>query len=141
MDLKHTDFRIGNYVRHEWHPYPNPMIGRVTGIFFQNASWVVEVRMTEKCDIEKIIPFLIEERILSDMGLKKSQKTDDNRKVWVTDYYMFLNHHYWFSFSKRSGLLKFYIDDIFVKEFQYVHQVQNFYFALTGDELPVNFSL
>lgn len=66
------------------------------------------------------------------------RKSRDNEFVWVTQYYMFLNPDSgWYFRYKFDGFVSFNFGDLFVKDIQFVHQLQNLYFALTGEELNV----
>jgi hypothetical protein len=45
----------------------------------------------------------------------------------------------WFTISERDGFYKFCnIRDLIGKQFHYVHQLQNLYFCLTGNDLSYN---
>lgn len=83
--------------------------------------------------IEKCKPIPITEEYLIRLGFQRKSRGKDF--VWIHDYYMFNNvKSGWYFVFKFDGLISFCFGKLFVKEFRFVHQLQNFYFEITGDE-------
>jgi len=72
--------------------------------------------------LAKFEPILLTESWLIDFGLEKMKESE-----YTQDSYYFGKYHLWLT----SGVILFSDKDII----QYVHQLQNLYFALTGEEL------
>lgn len=124
--MKSTELRIGNLFQD------------------QNGNLLEVAELTEDNQVFKVVdrskfplpdgwqsePIHITEEWLERLGFVVG-----SLKRWTTKYYMF--HSFWYINFKRDGFCSFIAFDCFLKEAQYVHQLQNLYFALTGEELTL----
>jgi len=110
--MKATELRIGNYV------YPFDDINLVDEkIIFRDF---VKVSVKDLSDTNHLYPIPITEEWLLKFGFKKHKAWDDSFYYLKSDVDIF---------EYLSG---FEHNDFHIK---YVHQLQNLYFALTGEEL------
>jgi hypothetical protein len=125
--MKENELRIGNWVRHcaAW-SY------RQDADDFEefNFQWKLEdfyalCECTLDIDNVEYIP-LTEEWLLK-FGFETSDW--DNNSTYRK---MIGNNDYTIVFDEYSNTM---VGDILIKEIKYVHQLQNLYFALTGEEL------
>jgi len=124
MELQAAELRIGNLVN-----FNNISIGEVTvlnntrniGIVLENGVY------RDNNDLFKPIP--LTEEWLVKLGLK--QDTID--KYW----YFHPTYNKFYPLYRRGVYWGFNGLGLGVKEIKYVHQLQNLYFALTGEELTV----
>lgn len=111
--IKANELRIGNYVQHE--PYPD-------------ERWLVDMRLLESIDLELVecvgIPLTTE--ILVKCGFELFpwgwvSRVANKRSVRITAF------HFLFEREGQTSL-----------KIKSLHQLQNLYFALTGEELEVS---
>jgi hypothetical protein len=133
-EIKITDLRIGNYIQElECEPYYfqveeiSKFVGYELWVKLRNGS--IKTKNPE--------PILLTEEWLLKFGFNKDYKEgyigiDTNNTDFVLSEPKVLGdfqNHYAFEF-KSGGWSKF-------NEFEYVHELQNFFFALTKNELSV----
>jgi hypothetical protein len=116
--MKSTELRIGNLV-YDTKGYVNTIdLEAITYIFKESLNQVKPIPLTE----EWLLKF----------GFK-------NRPDGICDHWhLGINPitHDWMIELKNLGAGFFYINGYF--NIKYVHQLQNLYFALTGEELAIN---
>ena len=120
--MKPNELRINNYVKVQLCTNP---IQIITNIMF-NGIYTVDTENVDYADVE---PIKLTDKWLINFGFEKTEWDNNN------------------SFRKMVGnndyTIVFYsnciceIGDVIVKEIQYVHQLQNLYFALTENELQI----
>ncbi len=121
-----SELRIGNWVN-----LYDDFNSQVTGLTNKGKVWCVENPHDEGCawNTDKIKPIPLTEEWLLKFGFEKLHK----------DFYLdYLNMT--FSFDVKYGmgiLLRTHEDSIDQKHIKHVHQLQNLYFALTGEELKI----
>ena len=140
--MKSTELRLGNYF--------NP-IDRSNQVHLPLTGFIFKVLKIGIFDVEAIqfdkhpaqvekydffptndtSPILLSEEWLLKLGFER--KYNNDKPVWVINHYMFLDFSFHIS-AKESGFFSF---NCFLKELKYVHELQNLYFALTGDELII----
>jgi len=124
--MKAEDFRVGNLVRVKSSKVAIP----ITLIRLSNFSVGME-------DIE---PIPVTEGVLSDFGF---EKVVDNRGVTGYVEYELCVGQVNIVVEKEKlpkyedDEFKFYLDDCYLKHIEYVHQVQNLYYAVSGEELSL----
>lgn len=141
MALSAKDLRIGNLVKSnnpKHHPRILGEILVVTGIYpttgFENekAHGVNLEHVNQKPNtyyesysqfIKFIEPIQLTEEILLKFDFDKIENGTYLNKFYVTIV---------------SGYFVFWITDIYSVAIKYVHELQNLYFALTGEELEIN---
>ena len=107
--MKETELRVGNYILDTFN-------GRITCVNWQEISWIQE-------GTDRYKPIELTEEILLKCGFSKSY-TKGVFKLgdFTIDVY-----------SKTWKFKREWIDI----NFKYLHQLQNLYFALTGQELEI----
>ena len=128
--MKASELRIGNYIK----------------LMFNYEDYeTIQVTSDELVDVDKkradYEPLLLTEDWLFKFGFKNTDK-DDNDYITYTD----ANHDYYLQIDTRRRDGKYTIldnsfDDLrafSMVDIVYVHQLQNLYFALTGEELIMN---
>lgn len=139
--MKATELRIGNFV---WDDYSGEMI--VSGIAKQNGLQE-ELRLKKHNGLpegsyicETIQPIPITEEWLLKFGFKVglNERDDEDDRIILHVYRNKI------SIAEKNKTFYFYItieDDTYYNfkwvELKYVHQLQNLYFALTGEELTL----
>jgi hypothetical protein len=129
-NIKATELRIGNYVK----------------LMYNYEDFeTLQVTLVDISDIEKkngdFEPIPLTEEWLFKFGFKNTDK-DDNDYIIYTD----ANHDYYLQIDTRRRDGKYTIldnsfDDLrafSMVDIVSVHQLQNLYFALTGEELTLN---
>lgn len=131
--MKATELRIGNYI--QWEDESNDL-AEVIGIYepkeklLQGGYWLNIKTNNEiyPAMIDEFVGIELTEQWLKDFGFTQS---DDDWDWWI-------------DWSKERETFKAckYIDSnsyavIGLGDFKYVHQLQNLYFALTGEELTL----
>jgi len=114
--IKANELRIGN-----WYNFKNPMGDTFTPSIFD--FW------TEAIGFEAYgEPIPLTPEILEKCGFKKSE----NEKFFKRDFYILV--------IDEDGSYAFGTDtyDGYFTDIKYLHQLQNLYFALTGEELKIN---
>lgn len=112
--MKANELRIGNYVN------SNPFNGIIT--VFHNDKCVVKHKSgIVKCLIDDLQPIQLTEEWLLKCGF------------YLVDKNFFIHDSLSLGIRKSNG---FYMNHV-TKEIKYLHQLQNLYFALTGEELKI----
>ena len=114
-ELQSKDFRIGNFIRFNNKPQR---------IIFADIEYM-EYNQFHKNAIGEILPIEITKRWLEDLGGILNHEDDS---------YIF--KHFAVSVNEKSEALMFFKDEE-IAEFNYIHELQNLYFALTGEELEL----
>ena len=143
--MKANELRIGNYLHF---PFINKQV-KVIGI---NAYEGIKGEILHKislknetdlyCErLDTLNPLPLTEEILLKCGFEKGSICYHNAfslNVKKTDFYLrpsFIDGFYW-GFNMNPKKLDCELND--VMPLQYLHQLQNLYFALTGTELEIN---
>ena len=108
--MKANELRIGNFVAKNGEIYESDFI---------------TIRMAKNYE-----PIPLTEEWLIKFGLNKTVD-HPGRKLYEHDDIIPL----WF--SDKRGITDFYASRVRIRECKYVHQLQNLYFALTGEELTI----
>ena len=129
-NMKATELRLGNYIK----------------LMFNYEDYeTIQVTSDELVDVDKkqadYEPFPLTEEWLYKFGFKNIDK-GDNDYITYTDS----NHDYYLQIDVRRRDGKYSIldnsfddlRDFSMVDISYVHQLQNLYFALTGEELILN---
>ena len=120
-----NELRLGNWVQHE--PYPDEI-------------WQVDYKLFESIDLQLVecvgIPLTPE--ILEKAGFEKLNTEMSGCKVYQKDFWRV-------AYSYRDeNCFKLWHRQVSpptwrLAEFAYIHQLQNLYFALTGEELTLTY--
>jgi hypothetical protein len=119
--MKATELRIGNYV-------------------FDNLGGILKIKgVNTESDLSHIKPIPLTEEWMIDFGMDYTDGFSNSRKLC-------LNKHEFdcsvLTYSEKEGLLRFSNGEqngtSLIPHVKYVHQLQNLYFALTGQELTLN---
>ena len=138
MDAK--ELRLGNWVKttiSRWRGQGFPILAiKGDRVSFDKLNdgqyiWVMA---------ENLKPIPLSPEIIEKCGFEKHKNSNDYWTIWYlkNGWRIQQAHNSEVSASVRSGL--FYYSDDFV-EVEYLHQLQNLYFALTGEELEVNLTV
>jgi hypothetical protein len=137
--MKANELRIGNYVI--WKDEEsNDAILTVTGIVLNDCIWVEwewengEKDYTE-CDFDSLKPIPITEDWLIKLGFYEYDRMGENIFFSMKQY----NDMNWNLHFNRNILTVSFKDLVWNKSFEikYLNQLQNLYFALTGEELTI----
>jgi hypothetical protein len=137
--MKANELRIGNYVT--WRDEEsNDAILTVTGIVLNDCIWVEwewengEKDYTE-CDFDSLKPIPITEDWLIKLGFYEYDRMGENIFFSMKQY----NDMNWNLHFNRNILTVSFKDLVWNKSFEikYLNQLQNLYFALTGEELTI----
>ncbi len=127
--IKHTELRCGNKVHISGKEYPNERLVATVGEIHYFGSTLEcdfgEGEGEEDCDIdhEDLIPIPLSEEWLIRAGFEKYSDKE------------------FYIYTSKENEVRFYKSDsdwnlaYFITETRYVHQLQNLYFWLTGEEL------
>jgi hypothetical protein len=124
--MKANELRLGNIVKFSY------LQGTILTIK-DNVCEVIADTIIAKLDYDDIEPITLTEEWLLKFGFKTSAW--DNHSTYRK---MIGNNDYTIVFDEYSNTM---IGDIMIKEIKYVHQLQNLYFALIGEELSVKTDL
>ena len=111
--MKATEFRIGNYIDYKGEIMK--LDGSLLCCYIQNE---LEFPFN---------PIPLTEEILLKLGFKQNEQFKTNFKFYLKDNEIEINIY--------NGNNNSWLNDRYVINLKYVHQLQNLYFALTGDEL------
>lgn len=133
--MKHTELRIGNYISDGTFLFKVLSIyqhGKVEGLVINSDG---NIYSSNIYNVSESTGILLTEEWLLKFGFKKNNYgyvLDDPKEI-KKDYYirLFLKE------KKDAFYLKIGYTGEFVGYYNYVHQLQNLYFALTGEELSV----
>ena len=123
--MKQEELRIGNLI--QWEDDSNDIV-QVTGISFDHDEYFVSYKETtrnEKGDalLSEFIPIPLTEEWLIKFGFKQDSDLKNS----------LCKNGIWFN---KVNMEATYLSQKLIK-IKYVHQLQNLYFALTGEELKV----
>ena len=130
MGLSATELRIGNY--HLYH-IVDPMDER--GEYDEVCQIDVEdFRILESFDCPEYKPIPLTEKWLLKFGFKRVDMMFENASMlyWRKDDFIINDERNVILFNDKETMMKIHCE--------YVHQLQNLYFALTGEELIVSFN-
>lgn len=119
--MKAQELRIGNFVR-SWFESVSCKVEQVGELIYYTPLTGNEI--TDSCDVSKILPIPLTEEWILRMGF-------DNKHCSV-NFKTFYNDGFDYRIELYSDG-KCLFDEL--REIQHVHQLQNLYFALTGEEL------
>jgi hypothetical protein len=119
MNIKSNELRIGNLARYS----EGGTIFKICDIY--NNGLGVE-NLTEKTwiEISEFEPIPISEELLLKAGFIKGD---------TGNIYLYANRYHKIEIS--SSLNKVWLSDTKIEHIKHIHQLQNLYFALTGEEL------
>ncbi len=135
--MKAHELRIGNYVStyrdamsseggRKYLDGKDHLYSRVTGIL---PGRLIFDGQTPNCvNIEDADPIPLSEELLLNCGFEEYYEEDI--EDGITDYYQKNG----IVFSRRYGTI---VDCVTHEQIHYLHQLQNLYFALTGEELQI----
>ncbi|HCD9234524.1 hypothetical protein [Elizabethkingia meningoseptica] len=108
------ELRLGNYVQYEMNS-------------FHIAVESIELvnNLVNATDIEYLKPISLTDEWLIKLGFEKSDSSSNCMKK---------TNGYKFDFAGGEVL---YLDSVRLKHIKYIHQLQNLYFALGGEELQI----
>ena len=126
--MKASELRIGNLV--DVIEFKNV---EVLGVSMNNIGLKVDSSTFLSVDINEINPIPLTEEWLLKLGFKY--------KKW-DDHFIIKNGNYFNSIKKYDDGWHYNTDEsdatcYYLTTIQYVHQLQNLYFALTGEELEI----
>lgn len=135
-----TELRIGNWVnRRYWNPNPQtPCYELEPCIIERVATIYVNIILKDKKIISKLYvenniePITITPEILEKAGFIKS---DDEFGGWLSKEVIREQPHTFLQLRIREDKNGFYYDNTFITRIKYFHQLQNLYFAISGEEL------
>lgn len=116
--MKETELRVGNYVLDSYN-------GKITRVNWQEIKWIQELT-------DRYIPIELTEEILLKSGfeLKGIIFRINNGFTNQFDVNYSLSRNIYYYDSSKYGIYN-------EVELKYLHQLQNLYFALTGEELKI----
>lgn len=126
--IKPNELRIGNLVYNDYlkkNKY-------VTGIF-DNNIWLsdnIDEDSDQRASIEACQPIPLTEEWLLKFGFEEKQGYSTS-KYWKDDKFLYKLNGYFLVINET------YEGEALSDNIQYVHQLQNLYFALTGEELEI----
>ena len=126
--LQPNELRIGNYVEYSPGISGRKTIGRITQIY--NAGFTIDYHWSGKDRL--VAPILLDTEWLKKFGFILYNGVYGKCEIHEIGKYQF-------GIGKSDGEL-YMLDERFVKigrPMQYVHQLQNQYFTLTGEELTI----
>lgn len=130
--MKANELRIGNWVYWGINIVPIKSI-HTESVLKDEVSVYIEVneKLNHYCvSINEITPIPLTPEILQKAGFSQQFDTLD----WDLGYKFQINSH--FILLSRNDT--FYYIDAINTEVEYLHQLQNLYFALIGEELDIN---
>lgn len=126
--MKATELRIGNLIQDTRHPERNCTVFRLT-----NGN---DFNITHQYDKSKELSYTNENcDALKPISLTEEWLVKFEWEIMKGENYYFLDNNY-FSINPNGQL--YYMNDYTAVDIKYVHQLQNLYFALTGEELTPN---
>lgn len=122
--IKKNDLRLNNLIK--W----NGLVQKITAIAFGNCLLDKHPTADYPVELIEIEPIPLNEKILLNCGFKQRKSCFG---YWI---YEIMFHQTVFSVEEvDSGLCYFYIEYTYVTQTRYVHELQNLYFSITGEEL------
>jgi hypothetical protein len=133
-NMKASELRIGNLVD------LGNRIAKISEIY-HNACTVLDLEETQDTieDYERTKPIPLTEEWLLNFDMELTDGFSNSRKLYLNNYENDISK---ITYSPKEGLLRLSNGDpkgtILIPHIKYVHQLQNLYFALTGEELILN---
>ena len=122
--MKANEFRVTNFVDYNGEMFPIIFIG------LDSVVLIRKDQSTSTVKLDRIKPISITDKILLSCGFKKRKSCFG---YWI---YEIMFQHTVFSVEEVDlGLCYFYIGNTHVTQTRYVHELQNLYFSITGEEL------
>lgn len=139
--MKPNELRIGNYIQREDLASGEPRFEQVLELS-NKVTTTGPVKVI--CDYDDIEPIPLTEQWLKDFGFLYK----DGDQCYINNFFHiedrnkdeFLSEKDKIILKDSFGVWK-YDSSCFLSEIKHVHQLQNLYFALTGEELKLNQSL
>lgn len=133
--MKANEFRIGNLAK-----YKDQFL-RIENLV-KDEFWAIRRGdSTELIPLADIEPIPLTPEILEKCWFKKGNacyKNAYSRNVLDTDFYLRPSYECGFYWGFNASSTKLDCELNSVKPIKYLHQLQNLFFALTGEELEVN---
>jgi len=131
--MKYTELRVGNIVEHE---DPDEI---VEGIHYVNEGDYRILIGNYLRPIEHIKPVPLTEEWLIKFGFNKNEYSTEGVQYNEPFYHIVLESKGWrLNYNEDFGwVIHPVVSDYNVIPIKYVHQLQNLYFALTGNELEI----
>jgi hypothetical protein len=132
--MKASELRIGNLVD------LGNRIAKISEIYHK-ACTVLDLEETQDTieDYERTKPIPLTEEWLLNFDMELTDGFSNSRKLYLNNYENDISK---ITYSPKEGLLRLSNGDpkgtILIPHIKYVHQLQNLYFALTGEELILN---
>ena len=129
-------YRIGNLVKWQDNEEDDECYLTITGMFLNSEIWVEwEWQDGEKddtdCSINSILGIRLTEDILLKLGFEHSKTTDK-----------FYTKGGSYGISTVDNKFRFiqgnFVCQLVLKDLEYIHELQNLYYALTGNELSLS---
>lgn len=127
--MEAKELRIGNWIRHKYSE-PDFIVSEINA-FSENNT----VNGIDLCDCE---PISITEEWLIDFGFVKDN--NENYLIGMQVHYLELmtSNGYWYpTYAQAPEMSHENEQRVSTNRIKYVHQLQNLYFALTGEELEL----
>lgn len=122
--MKANEFRVTNLVNYNGEMFP------IIFICLDSVVLIRKDQSTFTVKLDRIKPISITDKILLSCGFKKRKSCFG---YWI---YEIMFQHTVFSVEEVDlGLCYFYIGNTHVTQTRYVHELQNLYFSITGEEL------
>ena len=122
--MKANEFRVTNFVNYNGEMFPIIFIGLDSVVLIRKDQSTFTVKL------DRIKPISITDKILLSCGFKKRKSCFG---YWI---YEIMFQHTVFSVEEVDlGLCYFYIGNTHVTQTRNVHELQNLYFSITGEEL------
>jgi hypothetical protein len=129
--MKASELRLGNWVNN------NPRDGVIT--VFSNDKCVIRHKAgIDRAFIEELEPIPLTEEWLLKFNMELTDGFSSSRKLYLNNYENDISK---ITYSPKEGLLRLSNGDtkgtMLIPHIKYVNQLQNLYFALTGEELTI----
>jgi hypothetical protein len=130
--MQSKDLRIGNYVN-----YIGGGTFKVTGIHEFGLDVEDDIESTYM-EYEYFEPIKLTEDWMINFGMEYTDGFSNSRKLYVKKHEHDVSH---ITYSEKEGMLRLSNGQqkgtTLIPHIKYVHQLQNLYFALTGEELEL----
>jgi hypothetical protein len=136
-----AELRIGNYFQPtkkvKGLDVPFGVVGVIQTLLFECAEWVTidqvpaQVETWSRSIYTEMQPIPLTEEWLLKVGFRVLDKEGYHNELYIIERAVFGDNRW--SFRVKTSETK----SVGVKYFHYVHQLQNLYFALTGEELTL----
>lgn len=140
--MKANELRIGNYV--ECKSFDKPPF-KIESIYEYENLYLKGIAVNAKqtpIDVKELDPIPLDEQWLFKFGFEKFKYTDYKSYKWTIKNSKYLPDWFYFKKTNRKTNGVFTVEAFRygkkLKRIEYVHEAQNLYFALTGEELTLN---